>query len=88
MFNDPGQKVKNLAEFILWFMMLLLGFIGYLIGRVLGATEIFFIAVGILLGAVIGWLISITLYAFGEMVEDTHATREAVEKILKLEEDL
>ena len=88
MFNDPGKKVKNLAEFILWFTMLLLGFIGFLIAKGLNANELFFIAVDILLGAVIGWLISITLYAFGEMVEDTHATREAVEKILKLEEDL
>ena len=29
----------------------------------------------------IGWLVSIGLYAFGELAEDTHASRRALERM-------
>lgn len=88
MFQDSGEKLKNLAKF-LFYVIVILHVIGALIlCGVLklmgyGITGLFFVLllIELLLAVLIGWLVSIGLYAFGELVEDTHASRRALERM-------
>ena len=88
MFQDPGQKLKNLAKFI-FYVIIILHVIGALIlcgvlkAEGYGITGLFFflLLVELLIGALVGWLVSIGIYAFGELVEDAHATRQSVERL-------
>lgn len=88
MFKNPGSKLKTIAQLIFWLTIAFYVIFGMVLASRFGIDIAFMVAVGFLLGIAIGWLSSIVLYAFGEMVEDTRKTRVAVEKILKLEEDL
>ena len=88
MFQDPGQKLKNLAKF-LFYVIVILHVIGALIlcgvlkSMGYGITGLFFVLllIELLLAVLIGWLVSIGLYAFGELAEDTHASRRALERM-------
>lgn len=89
MYKNPGKKLKSLARFILWIAIILnvLIFIGiYLgaveeIGRQSTIALVLFIALGVVIGMLLGWLASIILYAFGELVEDTHSIRKELNRI-------
>ena len=94
MFKNPGAKLKSLAKVLFWFILVFsvlyavnLCFFEPASGET-GTLELITFFLLIVVSILSAWLSSIGLYAFGEMVENTHATREAVEKILKLEEDL
>lgn len=88
MFQDPGEKLKNLAKF-LFYVIVILHVIGALIlcgvlkAMGYGITGLFFVLllIELLIGVLIGWLVSIGLYAFGELVEDMRATRQSVERL-------
>lgn len=88
MFQDPGQKLKKLSKFVFWLIIVvnvLVNLIAWLIlsvsGMKLGSVGFVLFLLGIAISVVIAWLLSIGLYAFGEMVEDAHATRQSVERL-------
>ncbi|MBQ3939566.1 MAG: zinc ribbon domain-containing protein [Oscillospiraceae bacterium] len=85
--EHPGKKVVKIGEWILVLNTLAgVGF-GYLIGDRLDrvSREDFFTGVGILIGLgvgfVIGWLLSIMIVAFGELVENSTRIRELLEPV-------
>ena len=98
MFNNPGEKLKTLAKivfYVLLFLPLVTGIVMVIMGLIDGfggeGFGISAVLIGILLlalGFANAWLGSIFLYAFGELVENSAATRKAVEQILKLEKEL
>ena len=90
MYKNPGKRLKSIARFILWLSIILNTFLSLgaysssLIetgtkGNIVGV--ILFIVIGALIGALIGWLLSIFLYALGELIEDTHAMRKDLHRI-------
>lgn len=89
MFNNSGKKLKSLAKFIFWLAIILniLIFIGIYLGAVeeIGSGSpiafVLFIALGVVIGMLVGWLSSIILYAFGELVEDTRSIRKTLNRI-------
>lgn len=90
MFNNPGKKLKSLAKLIFWLaivlnVLLFLGIYGTAVveeGAKGSALALFvFVALGLLIGALIGWLSSILLYAFGELIEDIHSMRKQINRI-------
>ena len=86
MFQDPGQKLKKLAKFVFWLVIVfdVLVFLIILLilsasGMKLGSIGFFLFLIGTAISVVTGWLLSIGLYAFGELVEDNHAMRMMAE---------
>lgn len=92
MFKKPGEKLKTLAEFIFGILAVVVVIVGYILflssggGIKRGSVEIILGIVGIVIGIFLAWCLSIGLYAFGELVEDTHAIRKAVAPPKKEEE--
>ena len=89
MFNNPGKKLKSLAKFIFWLSIILytLAAVGAYLNEVeinsTGSTiGLIIVAVlGVLIGLLIGWLSSILVYAFGELIEDVHSMRKKISRI-------
>ena len=90
MFSNPGKKLKSLAKLIFWLAIVLnvLLFLGIYVTMVNEAGTdgnilafIVFVVLGLLIGALIGWLSSILLYAFGEVIEDIHSMRKQINRI-------
>ena len=89
MFNNPGKKLKSLAKFIFWLSIILYTLAA--VGAYLNEVEInspgstiglIIVAVlGVLIGLLIGWLSSILVYAFGELIEDVHSMRKKISRI-------
>lgn len=74
MYNNVGGTIKTLSKGI--FIIEAIGAI--IAGANLIATDDDFILLGLLIlfcGPIIAWISSLILYAFGELVEDTHAIR-------------
>ena len=91
LFGNPGEKLKNLALVIFWFILvssviegICLIFVGinwYEVFHDIRAYEYEkpLIIAGLFtpfVGALVAWLSSIALYAFGQLVEDTSVIRE------------
>ena len=88
MFQDPGQKLKRLSKFVFWLIIVvnvLVNLISWLIlsaiGMQLHSVGFILFLLGMAISVVMAWLLSIGLYAFGELVEDAHATRQSVERL-------
>ncbi len=88
MFDDPGAKLKLIAKITFWLMIIACAITGFAIGAGENASFGFLLSLaGAAVGVLLGWLSSITLYAFGELVEQTelirnnlYVTRELLEK--------
>ena len=79
MFDHPGKQLKDFGVFIFLIMVIAATIIGYLIGApadhgLIGA------GIGAVIGITIGWLSTIVLIAFGELVENTTRIRELMEE--------
>lgn len=90
MFNNPGNKLKGIAKaiFVLIILLYLLLAVSAYVTLIEesstsgnGVLFAIFILLGLAIGALVGWLSSIILYAFGELIEDTHATQKALKRI-------
>ena len=86
MFQDPGQKLKRLSKFVFWLIIVvtvLVYLIAFLVLAVFnqkfGSIELILFLLGMTISVVMAWLLSIGLYAFGELVEDNHAMRMMAE---------
>ena len=82
MFDNPGQKLKKLAKFVFWLLAILNVIVILVIGALpsengmkLGVTGILLLLVWLVIGTVIAWLVSVSVYAFGELTDDNHAMR-------------
>ena len=78
-FDDIGGKIKNLAKWSCW-VTILLGWLGAIIAFFALFIEGNFLSAILLLVSAVAysflvWFSCWGLYAFGELVEDTHATR-------------
>lgn len=84
MFSNIEKKIKTLAKVLTWIGIVgsvLAGLMLIITGMSQGAGGAG-VALGILmmvLGSLGSWISSLTLYAFGQLVEDTKATRELME---------
>lgn len=85
--EHPGKKVVKIGEWILVLNTLAgVGF-GYLIGKWIARTsgEDNLTGLGILIGLgagwFVGWLLSIMIVAFGELVENSTRIRELLETV-------
>ena len=74
MFNDVGKKLMSLAQIIAAIVIAL----GCVVGlSLLMLTENAFMGfIIIVLGVLWGWLSGVLLYAFGQLVDDTHTISE------------
>ena len=90
MFNNPGKKLKSLAKVIFWLSIIIytLAAVGAYLNEVeinsaSGSTiGLIIVAVlWVLIGLLIGWLSSILVYAFGELIEDVHSMRKKISRI-------
>lgn len=84
MFTNIEKKIKTLAKVLTWIGIVgsvLTGLMFIIAGLSRGAGGAG-VALGILmmaLGSLGAWISSMALYAFGQLVEDTKATRELME---------
>ena len=77
MFNNIGKKLMNLAKVLFWVIA-----IAALIAGILSMRYNDLLGILILIGGFItAWLSNLGLYAFGQIVDDTHAIREQKEKV-------
>lgn len=79
MFIDPGKKIKTVAT--VYFYLVLIG--GFITGLVIGIEEdfaFFFLIFGGSL--IVGYLSSLLLYGFGELIESSLDTSIATQMIL------
>ena len=77
MFNNIGKKLMNLAKVLFWVVA-----IAALIAGILSMRYNDLLGILILIGGFItAWLSNLGLYAFGQIVDDTHAIREQKEKV-------
>lgn len=87
MFDNPGQKLKKLAKFVFCLLailnvivVLVVGVLPSANGMKLGTIGLLLLLVGLVVSIVTAWLVSVGVYAFGELVEDNHAMRIMAEK--------
>lgn len=68
MFDNVGGKIKGVARFVTW-----LGIIASVIGFfILVVSDTIMLAFAVLIvGCVVSWLSSLTLYGFGQLVENS-----------------
>lgn len=78
MFRNIGRKIMTLAQIFCW-----LGIAAAVISGLIMLTNRYTFGVGmavIIIGSLSAWLGSWTLYAFGQIADDTHALRESDER--------
>lgn len=94
MFKRPGKKLKAIAVIIFFFFIALGLIVGVLAaaGLTLQAQEtqipmlrsapsaVVIVVVCTVVGAVVGWINSILLYAFGSLVDNVEIIKTALEK--------
>lgn len=94
MFTNPGRQVKIMAIFFFVIMIILVLVAGKIISSFFPDRNDQYIALAavVAVGLVISGTITIFLYAFGAMVEDTeaikHETRYQSEKLEEIAKDL
>lgn len=79
MFNNAGGKLKLLAKVNFVLCVILNTALGYVIGAAISErdnTNLIGLFLGFVCGLVIGWLLSIMLYAFGELCENVNKINE------------
>lgn len=73
MFNNIGKKIKTLAKIICWVGIILSIFLGFLIAisfkNIL--TGILFLMFYAVFGSLLSWVGSFSLFAFGELVDNS-----------------
>lgn len=93
MFNNIGHKIQKLAKAFCWIGIVFWTIKGIdLIGSLSmthqltgsyvtasSAAGVLVSIVTIIVGVLVSWIGSLVLYAFGQLVEDTHAIRENTE---------
>lgn len=93
MFNNIGHKIQKLAKAFWWIGIVFWTIKGIdLIGTLSmthqltgsyvtasSAAGVLVSIVTIIVGVLVSWIGSLVLYAFGQLVEDTHAIRENTE---------
>lgn len=93
MFNNIGRKIQKLAKAFWWIGIVFWAIKGIdLIGSLSmtheltgsyvtasSAAGVLVSIVSIVVGVLVSWIGSLVLYAFGQLVEDTHAIRENTE---------
>ena len=93
MFNNIGHKIQKLAKAFWWIGIVFWAIKGIdLIGSLSmtheltgsyvtasSAAGVLVSIVSIVVGVLVSWIGSLVLYAFGQLVEDTHAIRENTE---------
>lgn len=93
MFNNIGHKIQKLAKAFWWIGIVFWSIKGIdLIGSLSmthqltglyvtasSAAGVLVSIVTIIVGVLVSWIGSLVLYAFGQLVEDTHAIRENTE---------
>lgn len=84
MFDNPGQKLKKLAKIVFWVIVslaVIIGLVQFMLpsGYKRGTIELLSLLLSIGGGVLIAWIASIGLYAFGDLVDDVHASRRVLE---------
>ncbi|MCH5212283.1 MAG: hypothetical protein J1G06_04650 [Oscillospiraceae bacterium] len=86
MFDNIGGKIKTLAQVVCW-----IGIIGSVIsGIVMIATDddlAFLGVIVIVIGSLVSWVSSFTLYGFGHLIENTDLLILKVEKLYSRKEE-
>ena len=85
MYDDVGRKIKVIAKVACWGGIVFFVIIGFQAGSLLEEITGEF-NIGIFLGAAIGgsflsWLLSLFLYGFGELIENTNSIARRFEEI-------
>lgn len=85
MFENVGKKLKTVAKVFCWIGIAIFGFIGILViirGIFTLSAATFFIGVlYIILGFFISWIGSLSMYAFGQLVENSDKTVKLLVKL-------
>ena len=75
MFDNIGGKIKTLAKVICWVGIVASAisavYVGAVTSNLNGALGIVIAIPLVLLGAVLSWIVSFTLYGYGELIELT-----------------
>ncbi len=88
MFDNIGGKIKGLAKFIYWvgFIISVIAGISILLGGAsisnsfgVSGLPVFFVGLAVIaIGSLLSWVGSLTLYGFGELVENSTYCAEAL----------
>ncbi len=87
MFENAGSKLKLLAKVNFVLCVILNSALGYSIGEAISKkndTNLIGLFIGFISGIVIGWLLSIMLYAFGELCENVNKISDEAAKTTTL----
>lgn len=80
MFKNPGNKLKSLASLIFAVIVVVFLMIGFAVGIEIDRVLFSLLIIGGI-GVIVGWLSSIMLYSFGELVNDVEEIRAAVDEM-------
>ena len=79
MFDNIGKKIKTLAQVICWIGIIFAVICGFLIMKA-GGSAIFSGFIIMIIGSLISWFSSFTLYGFGEIIDQLKYSNEWLEK--------
>lgn len=79
MFNNVGKTIKGLASVLTW-LGIIVSFVVFLILISIDEGFIGQAVIVLIVGALVSWLSSLTLYGFGELVDNSKAIAEAITK--------
>ena len=88
MFNNIGNKIKDVARTVTWILIVLSIVCGALTWKSMadirqgGLGLVLFLVIGGL-GSLVAWLGSLVLYGFGQLVDDASTIRRAITKAAK-----
>ena len=72
MFKEPGKRLKSFSKLIFWIILIIHIIIALAEILVVKSVSFGMIIATVVIGIFFGFLASIVLYAFGELVEDVH----------------
>lgn len=80
MFDNIGGKIKTLAQVVCWIGIVCAIISGFVI--IVNDKDSFFLGfIIIVIGSLISWISSFTLYGFGEIIDQLKCSNEWLEKI-------